>query len=154
MLNNMLSSNLMRAGVLLLLTTCQTNALAELATLFTTPQERKIINTNRYKVEKVEKAEQTHQIIIPENKVIREPVREEVVKTYSISGISVSNEGVATVWINNHIYEDGESIDDASRVKVLVGDSVRVRITAPDGKNYYGSSGDTLEISYLVTVGG
>ncbi len=139
--------------MLLVLAVYQSGALADLATLLTTPQERQIINANRYKVEKVEKVKKPRETTIPENKEIRELVREEVIKTYFISGISVSNDGVGTVWINNQAYEDGERIDGASRVKVLVGDSVRVRITAPDGKNYYGSSGEIVEMSYLEPVG-
>ncbi len=153
MLSKIPSNNLKHIGVLFALVVYQSNALAELATLFTTPQERQVINANRYKVEKVEKAEIPRGIIIPENSEIRELVREEVIKAYFISGISVSDDGVGTVWINNQVYEDGERIDDASRVKVMAGDNIRVRITAPDGKNYYGSSGETVEISYLESVG-
>ena len=34
----------------------------------------------------------------------------------------------------------------------MVGDEIRVRITAPDGKKYYATSGETLEVSYLAAV--
>ena len=79
-------------------------------------------------------------------------MQEEVIQEYRISGITISQDGPHSVWINSAVYEDGEQLEDSSRVKVLTGDEVRVRITAPDGKHYYATSGQTLEISYLVTV--
>ena len=123
---------------------------AELSTLFTTPQERQLINSNRYRDEKpkpVDKVEEV-KIELPSQQL----AQEEVVQEYKISGITVSQDGPHSVWINSVIYEDGEQLEDSSQVRVLVGDEIRVRITAPDGKHYYATSGETLEISYLVTV--
>lgn len=124
---------------------------ADLSTLFTTPQERQIINSNRYKSDKpklVEIAEPVETIELP----IQPLVQEEVVQEYVISGITVSRDGPHSVWINSIMYEDGEQLEDNSRVKVLAGDEVRVRITAPDGRQYYATSGQTLEVSYMVDV--
>lgn len=118
---------------------------ADLSTLFTTPQERQIINANRYKTDK----KNPTPINTAEPVQIRELVKEEVKKSFSISGITVSNEGEHSVWINNQVYQDGEKIEGKSRVRVLVGNEIKVRITAPDGKQYFGTSGETLEISYL-----
>ena len=123
---------------------------AELLTLFTTPQERQIINSNRYKSDdgvsmqavETEAASQPVQLL----------VREQVTREYKVSGIAVSSEGPHTVWINSLAYEDGEQLEDKSRIKVLVGDDIRVRITAPDGKNYYAGIGEMLEITYLAPV--
>ena len=53
------------------------------------------------------------------------------------------------MWINSLAYEDGERLEDSSRVKVLVGDEIRVRITAPDGKKYYAASGEIIELTYM-----
>ena len=118
---------------------------AELSTLFTTPQERQIINTNRYKTDKVtrtpEKASGPEQI--------RALVKEEVKKTFLISGITISNEGHHSVWINGQVYQDGERIEGKSKVRVMTGKKIRVRITAPDGKHYFGTSGETVEVKYL-----
>jgi len=125
---------------------------AELSTLFTTPQERQIINSNRYRDDRPKSAETT----TPDGKAIdlsiKPLVREEVVQQYVISGITISADGPHSVWINSSVYEDGERLEDNSRIKVLAGDDLRVRITAPDGKQYYAVAGQTLEISYLVTV--
>lgn len=117
---------------------------AELSTLFSTPQERQIINANRYKTETVaqpEKKQEPEQVI--------ELIREEVTKTFRISGITVSDEGQHSVWINDEMYLDGETIEGKSRVKVITGREIKVRITAPDGKHYFGTSGESLEVKYL-----
>ncbi|TNF88073.1 MAG: hypothetical protein JSU67_09250 [Gammaproteobacteria bacterium] len=124
---------------------------AELSTLFTTPQERQIINSNRYRSEEPEPVDEGKPEVTIE--LPTQPLaQEEVVQEYKISGITVSQDGPHSVWINSVIYEDGEQLEDSSQVRVLVGDEIRVRITAPDGKHYYATSGETLEISYLVTV--
>lgn len=125
---------------------------ADLSTLFTTPQERQIINSNRYKGDKPKLVEPLE----PVEAVIELPVQplaqEEVIQQYVISGITISRDGPHSVWINSIMYEDGEQLEDGSRVKVLAGDEVRVRITAPDGKQYYATSGQTLEITYLANI--
>jgi len=126
---------------------------AELETLFTTPQERRLIDRNRYK-----------QVVVkPDQPVDKKPdeaivandddyTLEEVIREYRISGITLSREGTPTVWINSVAYEDGAKLDDDSRIKVLDGDEVRVRITAPDGKQYLATSGETVEVRMLVPV--
>ncbi len=124
---------------------------AGLSTLFTTPQERQIINSNRYKGDKPKLV-----AVEPVEAVIELPTQplaqEEVMQQYVISGITLSRDGPHSVWINSIMYEDGEQLEDSSRLKVLAGDEVRVRITAPDGKQYYATSGQTLEVSYMVTI--
>ena len=56
------------------------------------------------------------------------------------------------VWINSKSYEDGARLDDDSRIQVLDGDQVLVRITAPDGKQYVAAGGETIAISVLEAV--
>jgi hypothetical protein len=139
-------------SILLFVGTGQSLLAADLSTLFTTPQERQIINSKRYKSDKPKLVE----IVEPVEETIELPiqplVQEEVVQQYVISGITLSRDGPHSVWINSIMYEDGERLDDNSLVKVLAGDEVRVRITAPDGKQYYATSGQTLEVSYMVDV--
>ncbi len=125
---------------------------ADLSTLFTTPQERQIINSNRYKGDKPKLVEVMEPVQEAIELSIQSLAREEVVQQYMISGITLSRDGPHSVWINSIMYQDGEQLDDNSKVKVLAGDEVRVRITAPDGKQYYGTSGQTLEVSYMVTI--
>ena len=135
---------------LLLLVASQTALATELSTLFTTPQERELIDSNRYSNDEV--------LVKPEvvDDVVEVPLqqlrKEEVSREYIISGITVSSEGPHTVWINSQAYEDGEALDDNSKIKVVVGDEIAVRITAPDGKHYFATSGETLEVTYLAPV--
>jgi hypothetical protein len=138
-------------GGLVLLLTAGHVAAAELSTLFTTPEEREIIDSNRYRSD----YGKTRPVEVEE--VVTAPVpvmnQTEVMREYKISGIAISSDGPHTVWINETAYEDGEELDDKSRIKVMVGDEIMVRVTAPDGKNYYATSGETLEVTYLVSVG-
>ena len=134
--------------ILLLLMGFQVVFAAELSTLFTTPQERQIINSNRYKGEEVVKMEVGAVIEAP----LQQLVKKEITREYRISGITVSQDGPHTVWINSLAYEDGEALEDDSKIRVMVADEIRVRITAPDGKVYYATSGETLEVTYLAPV--
>ena len=136
-------------GLVVVLSATQLVSAAELMTLFTTPEERQLINSNRYKSDKIKV-----QVTLEETAEapIQMLIREEVTHEYRISGITISADGAHTVWINSTAYEDGEQLEDQSRIKVLAGDEIRVRITAPDGKQYYATSGETLEITYLARV--
>jgi len=125
---------------------------ADLSTLFTTRQERQLINSNRYRDDQakpvVAAVETDRPIQLPSQQL----AQQEVIQEYKISGITVSQDGAHSVWVNSIVYEDGEQLEDGSRVKVMVGDEISVRITAPDGKQYFATSGQTLEVSYLETI--
>lgn len=128
-------------------------AAGELSTLFTTPQERQLINTNRYKTDEPKSNPKPDPVV---ESVIESPVQillqEEVIVDYRISGISLSTDGVHTAWINGQVYLDGDQLEDSSRIKVIDGEDIKVRITAPDGKHYYATSGESLSVSYMATV--
>ena len=143
---NFLTSCGIPAAVFVAACVYQSVSLAELATLFTTPQERQIINANRYKSDEIKNP---RIVEVRQNEEVRELVREEVKKSFLISGITVSNEGNPSVWINGQAYEDGEKIEGKSKVKVFVGNAIKVRITTPDGKQHYGAIGETVNVSYL-----
>jgi len=122
---------------------------SELQTLFTTPQERQLINANRYKRDEVkpqptaEKADESP---------VQMLAREEVSVDYRVSGISLATDGAHMAWINGVAYEDGARLDDGSRIKILTNGAIRVRITAPDGKQYFATSGETLTVTYMAAV--
>jgi hypothetical protein len=78
-------------------------------------------------------------------------LQEAVTREYKISGITISRDGPHTVWINSSAYEDGAKLEDNSKIRVMAGDEIKVRITAPDGKHYYATSGETVEVTYLTT---
>jgi len=125
-------------------------AAGELSTLFTTPQERQLINSNRYRSDEVK--QQPVQEAQPDESPVRMLAQEEINVEYKISGISLTSDGAYTVWINAIAYEDGAQLDDGSRVKVFAGDDIRVRITVPDGKQYFATSGETLSVSFMAAV--
>jgi hypothetical protein len=144
-----MSVRVFSAAVLLLGGLLQPALAADLATLFTTPEERALIDRNRYGSVQMQPEQQPAE---DDNAgmAAEEVTYDRVTREYRITGITVSRDGPPTVWINSVAYEDGARLDDDSRVEVLAGDQVRVRITAPDGKRYYATSGETLEISILV----
>jgi len=125
------------------------SAASELNTLFTTPQERQLINSNRYRRDAVEQ-----QVVIdkPDESPLRILAQEEKSVDYRISGISLAADGAYTVWINGIAYEDGARLEDGSRIRIYGGDDIRVRITAPDGKHYFATSGETLTVTYMAAV--
>ena len=122
---------------------------ADVKTLFTTTQERQIINANRYRNEQIVKPPVFEE---SETEYIAPLVQEEFKISFVISGITISESGPHFVWINNQRYEDGGHLEDDSLIRVLHDGNIRVRITAPDGKRYFGTSGETVEITYLVDV--
>jgi len=125
---------------------------AEIGTLFSTPQERKIIDANRYNSDAVVNVRVTEETDETDEEEAPQQAQKEVTLTYTVSGITISNSGPHFAWINNEIYEDGQQLQDSSRIKVISGSKVQIRITAPDGKIYYANSGETIDITYLAVV--
>jgi hypothetical protein len=124
---------------------------SDVKTLFTTPQERQLINNNRYESGEAQPQRQLNQeesSTVEIKQTIKEIVRESI----TVSGITLSNSGPNMVWINGQTYEDGEKIDDKMRIKIMAGNEIGVRITAPDGKHHFATSGETIEIAYQTTV--
>ncbi len=120
--------------------------LQQLQTLFTTAQERQIIDSNRYKVYKPIENKQPQ--VEPEQQNVeaeREVIKEEVVVTYKISGVSTNTEGSKTAWINGQAYESGDVMDDGSKIRIK---NTSVIITTADGKSHTGVSGELMDISY------
>ena len=122
---------------------------AEIGTLFSTPQERKIIDANRYNSDAVVNVRVTEETDEVET---LQQAQKEVTLTYTVSGITISNSGPHFAWINNEVYEDSQQLEDSSQIKVMSGSKVQIRITAPDGKIYYANSGETIDITYLAVV--
>jgi len=108
-----------------------------------------LINANRYKRDEVkpqpaaEKADESP---------VQMLAREEVSVDYRVSGISLATDGAHMAWINGVAYEDGARLEDGSRIRILADGAIRVRITAPDGKQYFATSGETLTVTYMAAV--
>jgi hypothetical protein len=123
---------------------------AEIATLFSTPQERKIIDANRYKSDTVVRVQAIGDSDEDEDR--DEMVQREFTVSYVVSGITLSSSGPNYAWINNAVYEDGQRLEDNSQIKVMSGSKLQIRITTPDGKIYYANSGETIDVTYIATV--
>ena len=120
-----------------------------LRTLFTTEQERRVINANRNRQESKPAAPVSTPVeeIAPEP--VSEPVREEVKTQYRVSGVATDLAGSQTVWINGRSYLSGDQMEDGARIAIQ---GTRVIITTPDGKRHQGQSGEVLEVTYLRTI--
>jgi len=124
------------------------HVMAEFGTLFTTASERKTIDENRYKVKKVKKITTVANVIKEE---IAEVVYQEITKEYKISGISIANNGIDSVWINNKLWQNGDVMDNKVHIKVNA-TKQKVRLTVRGGKTFYGQSGDTVIVHYKMPL--
>jgi hypothetical protein len=138
------------AAVLVAMSAITQSVEAEILTLFSTPQERKLINANRYKSDVV--VETTVEEESQQLEDLRQLIKQEVTVSYTVSGIILSDSGPHNVWINNEVYEDGQHLEDNSHIKVISGSDIRISITTPDGKVYYANSGETIDVTYVTTV--
>ena len=132
----------------LLLVGVTNNAMAEFGTLFTTASERKTIDDNRYKVKRIKKTTTVATIVKEE---VAEVVYKKISKKYKISGMSIANNGVDSVWINNKLWQNGDIMDNKVQIKVNA-KKQKVRLTVRGGKTFYGQSGDTVVVNYNVPI--
>ena len=134
-----------------LLTGTSVKALAEdtsqLLTLFTTPQERQLINSNRYKGDSQPRPVEVQ--TTRETNAVSSLVKEEVSVRYQISGISTNTEGSKTAWVNGKPYESGDVMDDGSKIRIR---NSTVIITTADGKSHSALSGEVLDLTFLRAV--
>ncbi len=127
----------------------QAEELSQLQTLFTTAQERLLINSNRYKGDE----KPVGQVMSPEPEAVveavKEVIKEAVTVKYQISGVSTNKEGSKTAWVNGKPYESGEFMDDGTKIRV---NNTTVIITTLDGINHSAISGEVLDLTYLKPV--
>ena len=127
-------------------------AWAEFGTLFTTASERQIIDENRYlkKTVKVKKPKETTvaKIVV---KAAPKIIYKTVTNEYKISGISISEDGLDSAWINGERHEQGDLLDQKVQVSINA-KKHQVRLTVRGGKSFYGQSGDIIMVSYKVPL--
>ncbi len=131
----------------LIMLVCSHSAFAGFGTLFTTASERKTIDENRYKVKKVKKITTVANVV----KETEEIIYTKVTREYKISGISIANNGIDSVWINNKLWQNGDVMDEKIHISVNAKQQ-KVRLTVRGGKTFYGQSGDTVAVYYKVAV--
>lgn len=124
----------------------------EIMTLFTTQQERQLIDNNRYRV-KTEKSSKPA-VVKQEPEPDRKVVYKQEVLTVKVSGITLTQDGKNIAWINGKAHENGSSLVDGSKVYISRKVKDLVQIKTPDGKYHNVVTGKTSDLKYLVPVQG
>ena len=126
---------------------------SEILTLFTTQQERELIDRNRYKKKQVkntvvvaEKPQQEEYIAVEQ--------MEEVTLTVRLTGVAISQSGENVAWLNGKAFENGGKLDDGSKVYINAKKMTQIQIKTPDGKYHSVVAGETFDITYFKRIGG
>jgi len=117
----------------------------EIMTLFTTQQERELINKNRYK-----KQQPATVAAVPEKAV----ERKEVKLSIRLAGVTISQSGENVAWLNGKALENGSELDDGSKVIISEKAKTLVQIKTPDGHYHSVTAGETIEVSYFKIIEG
>jgi len=125
---------------------------SEIFTLFTTQQERQIIDRNRYKTEekKVARAAEIEKPQVTEKAI---PAQASILKVM-LSGVTISQSGENIAWLNGKAYENGGTLEDGSKVYISQKSKTLVQIKTPDGKYHALTTGETIDISYFKPLEG
>lgn len=125
----------------------------EIMTLFTTQQERSLIDSNRYRNTSVK----VKKPVVQDTQAAPEPERKvsykEEVLTLRVSGITLSEDGTNVAWVNGQAYENGSQLENGSKVYINRKASKPVKIKTPDGKFHSLQTGESSELTYLVPEG-
>ena len=137
--------------ILILLTgviASSTNAWAQndFLTLFTTNQERQIIDANRYKNDPQSTLKSQMQ---PAPEKENTAVREEVNLSILLSGFTRTQSGQDVAWVNGKPYDNRAQLEDGSTIIINKKKALKVQIKTPDGKYHNLSAGKAVNISYL-----
>ena len=117
----------------------------EMFTLFTTQQEREIIDANRYKNDQQETLEPQVQTA---PSVENTDQKEEEKLSFLLSGFTLTQSGQNVAWINGKPYENGSKLDDGSTLIIRKKKDLNVQIKTPDGKYHTLTTGKTEDIGY------
>ena len=121
----------------------------EIQTLFTTQQERQLIDANRYRLAPKKATRTKGPVKIVK---VKEVIKQEINKDFTITGITIANSGSNTAWLNGQAVLNGEKIDGKYHIHIITGKSNKIQISTPDGQNFYGTSGETVAVKYLEVV--
>ena len=126
----------------------------EMMTLFTTAQERELINKNRYKKQTVKAVVE---VVAPKDEEHQEEEKteqQEVKLSVSLAGVTLSQSGQNIAWLNGKALENGSKLDDGSIVYISKKIKNLVQIKTPDGKYHSITTGETIELSYFKRIEG
>ena len=130
----------------------QTSARPEILTLFTTPQERDLIDNNRYRVSAKKEAKATVEAAAPKEQ--KKVLMQDVVLVIKLNGVSLNKSGQSVAWLNGQAFENGGKLDDGSRVYISGALNAQVKVKTPDGKYHSLVTGETSEIKYSKAIEG
>ncbi len=150
--NKPLSSALICNGLILLLSQpLQAATDYGIQTLFTTPQERALIDHNRYRVA-VKKTAARVETVAP--KAPKKIEMETVTLTIKLNGVTFGESGQSIAWLNGASYENGDKLEDGTRVFISKQATNQVQVKTPDGKYHRLVAGESNEIQYQKAIEG
>ncbi len=115
-------------------------------TLFTTQQERRLIDNNRYRQPVIE----TETVGVDETEQEKKTtVYQQHSISFELAGVTLSEDGNHTAWVNGDRVENGDELVDGFRVFISPKLNSLVQIKAPDGVYHNIQTGKKLDISYL-----
>ena len=121
----------------------------EFITLFTTQQERRLIDNNRYRQPITETETETVEV----DEEISEQKQTTLYHQHSISfelaGVTLSEDGSHIAWINGSRVENGDEIGNGFRIYISPKLDNLVQIETPDGAYHEIQAGKKIDIKYL-----
>ncbi len=123
----------------------------EFMTLFTTQQERRLIDNNRYR-NPVTETKTIGVDEVAEQK--QQPVYQQHSISFELAGVTLSEEGSHVAWINGDRVKNGDELKDGFSVFISPELNNLVQIKAPDGVYHNIQTGKKLDISYLKPADG
>ncbi|MDJ0833573.1 MAG: hypothetical protein QNJ69_08645 [Gammaproteobacteria bacterium] len=119
----------------------------EFMTLFTTQQERRLIDNNRYRPPVTE---------VKTVEVDEEPAEQKQSMTYhqhsisfELAGVTLAEDGNHVAWVNGDRVENGDEIGDGFRVYISPRLNNLVQIKSPDGVFHNIQTGKRIDIKYM-----
>ncbi len=118
----------------------------EFMTLFTTQQERRLIDNNRYRQPVIE----TETVGVDETEQEQQTtVYQQHNISFELAGVTLSEDGNHVAWVNGDRVESGDELVDGFRVFISPKLNNLVQIKGPDGVYHNIQTGKKLDISYL-----
>ncbi len=126
---------------------------SEILTLFTTQEERSLIDSNRYKNQS---SKQTKKPVVVQQEVVAETESEIIYEPQllkiKVSGVTLAQDGTDLAWVNGKAYENGAKLEDGSKVYISRKIKNAVQIKTPDGKYHNLVTGQSTDIKYMKPV--
>ena len=118
----------------------------EFMTLFTTQQERRLIDNNRYRRPVTE----TETVGIDEEAENQQAtIYQQHSASFELAGVTLSEDGNHVAWINGNRVESGDELTGGFKVFISPKLNNLVQIKAPDGVYHNIQTGNRIDIEYM-----